>query len=425
MYPPSHLTNKDTPDQRLSKDSSEPKSPTGGFSSVAFSTGSGKVGRKMISKMKIGGKKIGAATKNTIDKLGSSGESGNRHSGDGSGSPIQHVSSPNYSSNKRASGSHASLGSPGRSDGAGFKPDTVRDLETKDEGGGGYGYNDGQPVGLGLSAPTRPYAAEAVPQSPSSFSSFSQIQSPQSARPSPSYPPVSQRPQSPMSPSAGTVISRKEGKGQGRHGFSASISSGKVSKFFKTDPKSKHQSDGYSPPQGSTSPKQNSTSPKQKSKFSKFIGDLSQQGITGTRPSHSSSPSVGSSPPLPPDKTQFRSTSAMSGRPYTAGSPEPLAPVAEDRPSGFKGFISDLGKRDITGTTADTRLAATRKREQEQAQYARPVQYDDSASDWEVKMGQMEDVLPHIRRDILAEALIQAGGDEQRAIGLAVLNSRG
>jgi hypothetical protein len=388
---------------------------------VAFSAGGGKVGRKMISKMKIGGKKIGAATKNTIDKLGSSGEGGNRHSGDGLESPVQHSYSPKYSSNKRASGS---IDSPDRSEGAGFKSDSVRDLEMKDESGGGYAY-DGQPVGLGLSAPARPYAAEAVPQSPSSFSSFSQIQSPQSARPSPPYPPANQRPQSPASPSAGTVISKKESKGQGRHGFSASISSGKVSKFFKTDPKSKHQSDGYSPPRDLTSPKQNSTSPKQKSKFSKFIGDLSQQSITGARPSHSSSPSVGSSAPPPPDKTQFRSTSAMSGRPYTAGSPEPLPSVAEDRPSGFQGFISDLGKRDITGTTTETRLAATRKREQEQSQYARPVQYDDSASDWEVKMGQMEDVLPHIRRDLLAEALIQAGGDEQRAIGLAVLNSRG
>ena len=55
---------------------------------------------------------------------------------------------------------------------------------------------------------------------------------------------------------------------------------------------------------------------------------------------------------------------------------------------------------------------------------AQPVVYDESASDWEVKLEKIEDVLPHIRRDILVESLKQAGGDEQRAIGLAVIRSR-
>ena len=85
--------------------------------------------------------------------------------------------------------------------------------------------------------------------------------------------------------------------------------------------------------------------------------------------------------------------------------------------------MNDLSKRDITGTTEQTRLA--RRRDQEPHHVAQAVPYDDTASDWEVKIANMEDVLPHIRRDTLAEALKQAGGDEQRAIGLAVINSRG
>ena len=92
---------------------------------------------------------------------------------------------------------------------------------------------------------------------------------------------------------------------------------------------------------------------------------------------------------------------------------------------GLKGFMADISKRDITGTTEQDRLAAQRKREQEAThQPAAAVMYDETASDWEVKLETMEDVLPHIRRDKLAEALMQAGGDEQRAIGLAVINSR-
>jgi hypothetical protein len=91
----------------------------------------------------------------------------------------------------------------------------------------------------------------------------------------------------------------------------------------------------------------------------------------------------------------------------------------------FKGFMADISKRDITGATEQDRLAAQRKREQEAThQPAAAVMYDETASDWEVKLETMEDVLPHIRRDKLAEALMQAGGDEQRAIGLAVINSR-
>jgi hypothetical protein len=77
------------------------------------------------------------------------------------------------------------------------------------------------------------------------------------------------------------------------------------------------------------------------------------------------------------------------------------------------------------GHTDEERLAAARRREQGLTHVpAQPVVYDESASDWEVKLENMEDVLPHIRRDILVDSLKQAGGDEQRAIGLAVIRSR-
>ena len=41
-----------------------------------------------------------------------------------------------------------------------------------------------------------------------------------------------------------------------------------------------------------------------------------------------------------------------------------------------------------------------------------------------MKFGMIMDVLPHISRDIIVDSLKQAGGDEQRAIGLAVIRSR-
>jgi hypothetical protein len=237
-------------------------------------------------------------------------------------------------------------------------------------------------------------------------------------------------------------ISRKEGgrtAGGGRHAFSASISGGKVSNLFG-NPKVKHHSDEYGQP----------SSPKQKSKLSKFMTDLSQQSITGTKQSTSPSQSRISGsppPPPPPDKTQFRATSEGSGgklkgfladlnsRDITGGKAGDKSPrgktssggsgASAGGAGGFKGFMADLSKRDITGVTEQDRLAAQRKREQEAThQPATPVLYDETSSDWEVKLETMEDVLPHIRRDKLAEALMQAGGDEQRAIGLAVINSR-
>lgn len=300
-------------------------------------------------------------------------------------------------------------------------------------------------VGLGLSS-QQPNVRHTPSQSTSSFNNYPQVQG-------------SERPQSPYyghDPSMGPVSKKESKAGGGSHAFSASVSGGKVSNLFG-NPKAKRNSDEYQ-----------SLSPKQKSKFSKFINDLSQQSITGTK--HSTSPSqsrtMGSPPPPPPpDKTQFRATSEGSGgklkgflsdlnsRDITgakAGEKSPRQNTSAgtvggrggrgrgggggggggrggggEGGGGLKGFMADLSQRDITGATEQDRLAAQRRREQEVThQPAPPTMYDETASDWEVKLETMEDVLPHIRRDKLAEALMQAGGDEQRAIGLAVINSR-
>ena len=179
------------------------------------------------------------------------------------------------------------------------------------------------------------------------------------------------------------------------------------------------------------------------------MNDLSQQSITGTK--HSTPPSqsriMGSPPPPPPpDKTQFRTTSEgsagklkgflsdLNSRDITgaeAGEKSPRLNTSAGTVAGrgggggLKGFMADLSKRDITGATEQDRLTAQRRQEQEAPHQPAPTTlYDETASDWEVKLETMEDVLPHIRRDKLAEALMQAGGDEQRAIGLAVINSR-
>jgi hypothetical protein len=244
----------------------------------------------MISKMKIGGKKLGAVTKNTIDKLGSSdrqSENYNRQSGDGSGSPVPQQYA--YSPGQRQSGSQRAS------------------LESAEPQPSPAGY-EGAAVGLGLSGPSRPYATENVSQSPASFTSFAQAQAAGQNRISPSYPPFAgeQRPHTPMSPGPGPVISKKES----RHGLSASIGVGKfVNNKPETSTTRHSDTPGYSPPQVSTSPKQ-------KSKFSKFIGDLSQSSITGIKPSaqHAQSPSTSlvGRPPPPPDKTQFRAVSGGS-----------------------------------------------------------------------------------------------------------------
>lgn len=432
--------------KRLSKDSYG-TAPSPIIGSLPFAGGS-HVTRKMISKMKIGGKKISAATKNTM-KLGSS--TGDRGSYDemdyARRSNEARRTSPREPLASSPASQRASVESPAVSRSefspqAEFQENTYRDPEPGTSGSGQqeyYGYpNERQPLGLGLTAPHEPYATEGPSQSTSSFPNYTRTE-PQ------------HQPSVPYSQPAGTNVSKKEG---GRHGFSASISGGKASKLFggfSNEPKTKHHSDSaeYSPPQPQSS------SPKQKSKFSKFVNDLSHSTITGGKHSHSGSQSrIVSSPtrPPPPDKSQFRVTSEGSSSKVkgffadlgsrditgarvsdkqTSPRQQSTIPVSsEDRTSGvgsagFGRIFADLNKRNITGATEQERLEAARRREQESTHLpAQPMVYDETASDWEVKLEQMEDVLPHIRREMLADALKQAGGDEQRAIGLAVINSR-
>ena len=94
---------------------------------------------------------------------------------------------------------------------------------------------------------------------------------------------------------------------------------------------------------------------------------------------------------------------------------------------GFSRFFSDISKRDLSGQTEQERAAAlAKKREQEGTHVpAQSVVYDESASDFEVKIGLMQDVLPHITRDVLVDSLKQAGGDEKKGIGIAVLGNYG
>ena len=430
------LTRVEPPDlRRFSKESyGAPASPS--TSALPF-TGSGKVGRKMISKMVIGGKKLGAATKNTIDKLGTGAgdkrtSSGDVHYARASGEVSK--DSPNLQRLSRDD----SLESPViRSSRLSQEP-VYEEPELKDIA---YG---SQPVGLGVSTPT-----QATSMDVEAPTSFAQMQIPAQRPQSPYQPPRDDIPSTPINHSprlstslANPVISKKESQGTNRHKFSSSISSVKVSKLFgistTPEPKPKRDSDNSEYP--STSPQQ---SPRQKSKFSRFVNDLSQSSITGKSP-QTTAVTASPPPPPPPDKSQFRSPSESSrlkgfladlssrditgNKPQTSpGSPTSSPRVASDRPgtSGFSRFISELGKRDITGHTEEERIAAARRREKEATHIpAQPVLYDESASDWEVKLEKMEDVLPHIRRDVLVDSLKQAGGDEQRAIGLAVIKSR-
>ena len=420
--------------RRVSRDSF--RVPTSPSASALSFTGSGKVGRKMISKMMMGGKRLGAATKNKIDKLGTT-TGDKRTSGDihyTRPSGEEYGKSPTFQQrNSREEG----LESPVvRSSGV-SQERIDSEPELKDIS---YG-QDNQPVGLRVSTPIQMTPVDAEPST-----SFAQMPLP--AQPESTY--RASRDDLPSLltndfPRAGSslanpVISAKEEtQGAGRHKFSSSISvGGKVSKLFTTDSKQKHHSDSTEYP--STSPQQ---SPRQKSKFSKFVSDLSQSSVTGKRPE---SPVTASpNPPPPPDKSQFRSPAESSsrlkgfladlnsrditGKPQTShGSPTTSSRVPADRPStsGFSRFISELGKRDITGRTEEERIAMQRRREQEVTYVpAQSVVYDETASDWEIKLEKMEDVLPHIPVDILVDSLKRAGGDEERAIGLAVIKMKG
>jgi hypothetical protein len=431
---------------RLSRGSSD-RQPSPTPAAVAQTK---KAGRKVISKMKIGGKILGNATKNTMDKLDKLGNSnGDRR---GSADP-----------NDRRVSSEGFRGPTDNQVNSGFSPMTSRteplpqgefrqdiymepELSTRNPypsefRGNSFGE---EPVGLGVSNVLQQYPPmeRPPPSQPSGLVYPSEVYS----DPSTSYSYPEALPYSPTSPSP--VISKKEATPSGgRHAVSASMSGYPGSSSTFPDPKSKHLSDSssYQQPQykatGPSSPK--------KSKFSKFMNDLSQSSLTGAKPGQPSQSGWGRSQPSqiappPPEKPQNRSTSEGSSRLKgffsdlnsrdITGKPasDRLAAAGvqkssgQNKPSGsFGKFLSELNKRDLTGISEEERIAAARRRGQEPTHIpAQPIVYDDNASDWEVKLEKMEDVLPHIRKDKLAEALKQAGGDEQRAIGLAVLNSR-
>jgi len=393
------------------------------------------VGRKMISKMKIGGKKITAA----MERISTGSQGEKRSSGDvpyarttGETSPRQQMrSSPDYSnpigSPVRAPTAQ-SFNEPLRQNGVEYSADRMTSTA---------------PVGLGPS-PT-PIAEHPA--------TFAQMHVPE-APPSPlSY----HRPETPVSPPRGAP---KQG-----HGSKPSISGGKVSKFFgltvSSELKATRNSAEESPPlqQQISSPQ---TSP-QPSKFSKFMADVSSGGLSGTQSNQQQSRRSSSPiPPPPPPKSQYQKDPATRGgglksffadissrdalghkpgeKPSLAQPPEsqisPRPPKTSPRTAdgattssggGFSRFFSDISKRDLSGHTEQEKATAlTKKREQEKTHVpAQPVVYDERASDFEVKIGLMQDVLPHISRDVLVDSLKQAGGDERKGIGIAVLGNYG
>jgi len=391
------------------------------------------VGRKMISKMKIGGRKITAA----MERISTGSQGEKRSSGDvpyarttDETSPLQQMrSSPDYSnpigSPVRAPTAQ-SYNEPLRQNGVEYPADRMTSTA---------------PVGLGPSTPIAEHPA-----------TFSQMHVPE-APPSPlSY----HRPETPVSPA------RAPKKG---HGSKPSISGGKVSKFFgvtvSSDLKPTRNSAEDSPPlqQQISSPQ---TSPKP-SKFSKFMADISSGGLSGTQSNQQQSGRSSSPlPPPPPPKSQYQKDPATRGgglksffadistrdalgnkpgeKPILAQPPEsqisPRLPktspratdgVATGSGGGFSRFFSDISKRDLSGHTEQEKAAALAKKGGQEKIHvpAQPVVYDESASDFEVKIGLMQDVLPHISRDVLVDSLKQAGGDERKGIGIAVLGNYG
>lgn len=429
--------------QRLSKESyGVPPSPTTTLAASAD------VGKKMMTKLKIGGKKLGAATKNTIDKLGTgmtekrtSGDSTQNHSGhDG----LRDTPSPQYLGYTLDRGLESPMTPRFEAPRPESRQDSVRGADRISDPVTDPSYlNDTSTTGLGLATPVRPYALEGAVQSTTSFSNLSQAHSMGQPPHSPASTVLHNCEEYSMTPMSPCIDeSAKAGRS-----FSATISGGKVSKLlgYSSDSKVKHHSDSSEYPQHQAV----GASPKQKSKFSKFVNDLSNTSITGSRHNRSSSHSGRAAsplPPPPPDKSQFQNQyqggqSKLKGfladlnsrditgakRDKSASPHHPSPRVMDDRPQqgGLSRLMSDLNKRDITGNTEESKIAAARARAMESTHLpAQPVVYDDTASDWEVKMAIMEEVLPHISHDILVEALMQSGGDEQRAIGLAVIKSR-
>ena len=408
---------------------------------------SSKVGRNVISKMKIGGKRLGAATKNALaasptDRRSSRELHYRRRSGEAVSPTLQQRSSPE---------NRSEVSTPVVSRSEGLPPSEFRsrtqeqgdDIQTSQD------YPDAsQPVDIGLSTSTQPYSPAANPPP----IPLAQMHIPTERSQSPaSYPSPTRRAGTPNTPtSPGQVMSSNEGKAGGRHGYSSSLSGGvNVARPFSqtSELKVKHHSDSTNYPA--------QTSPKQKSKFSKFVSDISQTTLGGSK-SGQSAVAASTTPPPPPDKSQFRATSEGSGklkeffadissRDVAGGRPSdreqassprvasPRAPKTSPRTGndeklgtgGFGRLLSDLSSRDITGQTEEDRAAAAKRRLQEATHIpAQPVVYDENASDWEEKMAMIEAVLPDIRRELLVESLKQSGGDEHRAIGLALIRSK-
>jgi hypothetical protein len=397
----------------------------------------------MISKIKVGGRKISAA----MEKIGtaaaiqpekrSSGDILSRKRSDETTPPLAQRSPPRP---QRSSPDYSNrIESP-------QQPLEYLYAEGLPQSSGEYGRTTPvPPIGLGLSSvPTN----ENQPAT-----TFSQMRVSE-APPSPvSY----HRPETPSSP---TVASTKKS-----HGTKPSFSGGKVSKFFAgitvaSESKTKRNSADDSP-QRSASPQ---ASPG-RSKFSKFVNEISSGPLSGAKPNQQSTQNASPGPPPPPDKSQFQGrlkgffadisnrdalgnkagdkpppsvqepAGSTSPRAQTPTSPRvqksPHRPVTNNGTPGGGGglgrFFSDISKRDISGRTEQERaVALAAKRETEGTHVpAQPVVYDENASDFEVKIGIMADVLPHISRDVLVDSLKQAGGDERKGIGIAVLGNYG
>jgi hypothetical protein len=419
---------------------------------VPLTVSGGKVGKKMISTIKVGGRKISAAMEKIStaaaiqpEKRSSGDILSRKRSGETTppqpqrSSPRPLLSSPQPQRSSRDYSNRIESPQQPQPEYSYAERPTQSSVE--------YGRRTSiPPVGLGLSSvPTNENQAAT---------SYSQMHVPE-APPSPvSY----HRPETPSSPA---VASAKKS-----HGAKPSFSGGKVSKFFAgitvpADSKAKRNSADDSP-QRSASPQ---ASPRP-SKFSKFVNEISSGPLSGAKPNQQQSTTNASpGPPPPPDKSQFQgrlkgffadisnrdalgnkpgekpppsvqeSTGSTSPRAQTPTSPRgqksPLRPPTNNGTPGGSGgfgrFFSDVSKRDVSGRTEQERTAAlAAKREAEGTHVpAQPVVYDENASDFEVKIGIMADVLPHISRDILVDSLKQAGGDERKGIGIAVLGNYG
>jgi hypothetical protein len=343
------------------------------------------VGRRVISKIKIGNMKLGGASRKAVGIFTGGGEK--RSSGD-----------PYVTSDAFGDGREGAM-TPQR-----FSAGPTGPLESPNASGTRDQINSMEGGAFGLGA-TSIYP---TPIETGSHTAFDDNED---------------QLQSPTSPVAAPL--KKESK-QGIQKFGSVIPTVKVpKKLFGTggkESKPKHN-------RNSSETFQQQQSPKQKSMFSKFVNELSQAQLTVSKPAAQGQ--SGSPPPRPPDKSQFRSTSETSG--------------------GLKGFFADLSSRDITGQRKVDRRTSPQnpsiysksrfsgsdvnktnsvgysdcsERDQMGPRLYDENVYDEGAPDWESKLSVMKELLPHISRDVLASSLKEARGDEERAIGLAVLNSR-